>query len=108
MSSSSFEMRSAGMASGLVVLLELGAGFPLGIDVMNDAVGVLNGKATISPRMIFERHDDNQTRSGGRRPVRLTAELGLLCRFIKVRLAREPVEIVLPLKLDQESIKIRR
>jgi hypothetical protein len=33
MSSSSFEMRSVGMASGLVVLLELRAGFPLGIDV---------------------------------------------------------------------------
>lgn len=53
-----------GMASGLVVFLAFGAGFVLGVDVKNDAVGVLNGKTAISPRMIFERHDGRQTGSG--------------------------------------------
>jgi hypothetical protein len=66
MSSSNFEMRSAGMASGLVVLLEFGAGFALGVDVKNDAVWVLNGKTSISPRMVFERHDSSQTGSSER------------------------------------------
>jgi hypothetical protein len=49
------------MVSGLVVLLELRAGFALGIDVENNAVRVLNGKTTIPPRMVFERHDSDQT-----------------------------------------------
>lgn len=51
MPSSSFEILSVGMVSGLVVLLELRAGFPLGIDVENDTVGVLNGKAAIDLEM---------------------------------------------------------
>jgi hypothetical protein len=33
------------------------------IDVKNDIVGVLDGKAAIFPGMIFERHDGNQTGS---------------------------------------------
>jgi len=74
MSSSSLEMRSVGMVSGLVILLELRAGFPLGIDVKNDAVGVLNGKAAISPRMIFEWHDGTQTRSCER--LKLSVDIG--------------------------------
>jgi hypothetical protein len=47
------------MASGLVVLLKLRAGFALGIDVENDAVGVLDGKTAITPSMVFKWHDGN-------------------------------------------------
>jgi hypothetical protein len=74
MSSSSFEMQSTGMASGFVVLLELRAGLALGVDVENDAVGVLDGKASISPRMVFKWHDGNQARS--REGVKLSIDIG--------------------------------
>ncbi len=57
-------MRSVAMASGLVVLLKLGAGFSLRIDVKDDPIGVLDGEATITPRMVLQRHDRSQTRSG--------------------------------------------
>ena len=57
-------MRSADMASGLVVLLELGAGFSLRKDVKDNAIGVLHGEAAITPRVVFKWHDRSQTSSG--------------------------------------------
>ena len=52
MSSSSFEIRSVGMASGLVVLLELRAKFPLGIDVKNDAVGAFAVESDLCAKVL--------------------------------------------------------
>lgn len=74
MSSRSLEMRSAGMVSGLVVLLELGAGLSLRIDVKDDPIRVLDGEATITPRMVFKLHDRSQTRS--REQLELSVDIG--------------------------------
>jgi|GEM_PF-5043681 len=57
-------MRLADMVSGFVVLLELRPGLPRGVSVENDAVWVLNGKAAITPWIIYERHDVKQTGGG--------------------------------------------
>ena len=41
---------------GFVVLLEFGTWFALGVNVERHAIGILNCKATITPRVIFEWH----------------------------------------------------